>query len=828
MRFLRILVVGGFLAGFPGSSRAEQEAAFLTGPQSGDATEIALSYIRQHQGTALDGAPTLDYVVTDQHTSPHNRITHIYLRKTIGGLEVFGDDVSAGVSSTGEIVSMADRSRPVVSVFSRPGRAPISSEIAVQYGAAHLGLPWSGPRTVKETTQSSSQEVLFEGGDLSSENIPVKLMYYPDEQDVLRLVWNFHIQTHDGLHWWHLNVDAFTGEVLYLNDWVWDAGYRVFALPDENPDAGFRTLELDPDDALASPFGWHDTDGAPGSEHTVTRGNNVDAHLDVDADNLPDSAPDGGAGLVFDFPLNLAMDPLDSTSASVANLFYWNNILHDIHYQYGFTEGAGNFQANNYGRGGIAGDPVQADALDGSDFNNANMFTPPDGLDPRMQMFVWLQGGELFTVLSPPSVAGVYSVGIAEFGDRLDSTAITGTVVLALDSPDPPLNSVSDACSTITNGFELAGNIAIIDRGECLFVEKVKNAQDFGAIAAVIINNDGDGLLTMAGTDPSISIPSIFIGQSDGEAIKSALSVGVQVSISGKTARDSSFDNGIIVHEYGHGVSTRLTGGPSNSDCLHAAQSGGMGEGWSDWWALVLTADSNDFAEAARAIGGYASGDDPSGPGIRNFPYSTDMSINPLTYNDIIGLTSEHAIGEVWCVTLWDMYWKLLARYGFDSDLYQGAGGNNIALQLVMDGLKLQPCEPTFLEARDAILLADVVNNGGGNQCLIWEAFARRGMGTNAMDGASAATTLVTEDFTVPDTCRPVVSSLEFQASSVVLTWTAESGTVYQVEAGHDLSSASWQPVADPVSATGTIATVTLTNAPTPQNFFRISYDTNP
>jgi hypothetical protein len=828
MRILRILVVGGFLAVFPGSIRAEQEATFLTGPQSGDAAEIALSYVRQHRVAAPDGAPTLDYVVKDQHTSPHNKLTHIYLRRTIGGMEVFGDDVSAGVSSKGEIVSMADRSRPVSSIFSHPGRAPISPEIAVQYGAAHLGLPWGGPLTVKEIPRTSSQEVLFYGGDLSGENIPVKLMFYPDEQDVLRLVWNFHIQTKDGLHWWHLNVDAVTGAVLYLNDWVWDAGYRVFALPGENPDVVVRTLEADPHDPLASPFGWHDTDGAAGAEHTVTRGNNVDAHLDVDANNLPDSAPDGGAGLVFDFPLDLSMDPSESTSAGVANLFYWNNILHDIHYQYGFTEAAGNFQVNNYGRGGSAGDPVQADALDGSDFNNANMFTPPDGFDARMQMFVWLQGGELFTVLSPSSIAGVYSVGIAEFGARLDETAVTGTVVLALDPPDPPLNSVSDACSPITNGVELGGNIALIDRGECLFVEKVKNAQNLGAIAVVIINNAGDDLLTMAGEDATITIPSVFIGQTDGEAIKAALSAGVDVAISGVTARDSSLDNGIIVHEYGHGVSTRLTGGRFNSSCLGNAQSGGMGEGWGDWWALVFTASSNDIAETARPVGAYATGNGPSGPGIRNFSYTTDVSANPLTYDSIIGLSSEHAIGEVWCVTLWDMYWKLVARYGFDPDLYHGAGGNNVALQLVMDGLKLQPCEPSFLEARDAILMADVVNNAGANQCLLWEAFARRGMGTNALDGGSSATTLVSEGFTVPDTCRPTVNSLDLQASSLTLTWTAESGTVYRVEAGSDPSSASWQPVADPVSATGSIATSTLTNAPAARKFFRVSHDANP
>ena len=58
--------------------------------------------------------------------------------------------------------------------------------------------------------------------------------------------------------------------------------------------------------------------------------------------------------------------------------------------------------------------------------------------------------------------------------------------------------------------------------------------------------------------------------------------------------RDGDFDNGIIIHEYGHGVSTRLTGGPSNSSCLGGTQSGGMGEGWSDWWSIVFTHKPGD------------------------------------------------------------------------------------------------------------------------------------------------------------------------------------------------------------------------------------------
>lgn len=109
-----------------------------------------------------------------------------------------------------------------------------------------------------------------------------------------------------------------------------------------------------------------------------------------------------------------------------------------------------------------------------------------------------------------------------------------------------------------------------------------------------------------------------------------------------------------------------------------------------------------------------------------------------------------HGGGEIWAATLLDLFWKLVDKYGFDNDIYKGTGGNNKALQLIMDGLKIQPSNPSFLDARDAILAADQLNYGGANQQLIWETFARRGMGYSAKDGGSANSTNVVEAFNLP------------------------------------------------------------------------------
>jgi extracellular elastinolytic metalloproteinase len=388
---------------------------------------------------------------------------------------------------------------------------------------------------------------------------------------------------------------------------------------------------------------------------------------------------------------------------------------------------------------------VNADAQDGSGLNNANFATPPDGSNPRMQMYLFQYPG--LTVTSPASIAGSVESGTADFGPPVTSTPVAGGLEMA---------SPADACTALGNGSAISGNIALVDRGSCNFTVKVLNAQNAGAIAAVVVNNQGNTLVTMSGTEPSITIPSIFIGQDNGDTIKAELGTGVAASVS-VVMKDGDLDNGIITHEYGHGVSNRLTGGPSTASCLDFSQPSGMGEGWSDFFALAFFHEPGDTRTTLRPLGTYAVGHlgpPRSGPGIRNYPYTTDLLVNPQTYVTVETTNRPHGIGEVWALGLWEMYWNLVERWGFDPDLYSGSGGNNLALQLVMDGMKLQVCEPSLLDGRDAILQADVLDTAGANQCRIWRAFAKRGMGENAAEGPTGlGAPDVTEDFTVPAAC---------------------------------------------------------------------------
>jgi hypothetical protein len=298
----------------------------------------------------------------------------------------------------------------------------------------------------------------------------------------------------------------------------------------------------------------------------------------------------------------------------------------------------------------------------------------------------------------------------------------------------------------------------LIDRGDCFFVNKVYNAQLAGAKAAIIINNIPGAPFSMGsggnGLDQLITIPSVMISQTFGEQLKNNLNNNLTINVTlvdssgGPKYYDSDFDNGVIIHEYTHGLSNRLTGGPDNTSCLSNGEQGG--EGWSDFFALALTAKATDNPQLGRGIGTYLIGEDTTGTGIRDFPYSRNMSVNPTTYNSIKTNSEVHFVGFVWCTVLYDIFWDLVDKYGFSNDIYNGKLGNNKAMQLVMDGLKLQPCSPGFVDARDAILLADTLNNNFENKDLLWKAFARRGLGYKANQGSANSTFDGTESFEIP------------------------------------------------------------------------------
>lgn len=209
----------------------------------------------------------------------------------------------------------------------------------------------------------------------------------------------------------------------------------------------------------------------------------------------------------------------------------------------------------------------------------------------------------------------------------------------------------------------------------------------------------------------------------------------------GSPMLDGDFDQGVIIHELTHGLSNRLVG---NATGLVGLQAQGMGEGWSDFIGLALLRKESDDVDGSYPVGQYVRNN--YAKGIRRYPYSTNINVNPLTYSQIAINPEVHRIGEIWCSALWEMRALLIKKYGFNE-------GQRQSIQLVVDGLKLTPNAPTFLDARDAILLADRVNNNGANQCLLWQAFAKRGMGyTASSDGVDDPAPV--ESFDTPPYCN--------------------------------------------------------------------------
>ena len=244
---------------------------------------------------------------------------------------------------------------------------------------------------------------------------------------------------------------------------------------------------------------------------------------------------------------------------------------------------------------------------------------------------------------------------------------------------------------------------------------------------------------------------------------------------------DGTTDAEIIIHEVTHGTSNRLHG---NSSGLSTNMSGGMGEGWGDFYAHALLSEPTDPINGIYTEGGYATYLATGGftgnyyYGIRRFPKAVmaftggpnNRPHNPLTFADadstqfnisdgafargpfgVSTVDQVHNLGEIWSSALWEVRAKLVTRLGW-------AVGNRKVLQLVTDGMKLAPLGPTFLQERDAILAAaqasTVAPEAAADVADVWAGFAIRGMGFSSVvnaAGSGSNNTRVTEAFDLPN-----------------------------------------------------------------------------
>jgi len=486
-------------------------------------------------------------------------------------------------------------------------------------------------------------------------------------------------------------------------------------------------------------------------------GNNVSAYADH---SLPDGisrgdviAPPNTSGR-YAYPWDPEQGAFGRPSqvrASIVQLFFVTNWLHDWYYGSGFTEVAGNAQLDNFGRGGFDGDPLLAEAQDtrGVERNNANMSTPGDGLSPRMQMFVFDGvitpiGTTSFTVTAPEAIAGDYLVQASTFGID-DPVSASGSMVLVDDGTD----TATDGCEAFVN--DVAGQIALVDRGTCTFVEKALNGVAAGAAAVVVMNqdpNDPDGLPSMGGSEPTIEIPVVGVSFATGQILRNALSSDEVVGEISRAGRDrgpdvdGTLDNTIVAHEWGHYIHNRLT-------FCATPQCGAMSEGWGDFVALHMVVRDGDDLHGAYGLASWATGD--AYFGIRRVPYSVEPEFNALTFGHIadsailpsdlhpilnFGPNSEvHNAGEIWASALFEAYIALL-----DSPTHSYEEARRRMSDYIVSGMILAPINPSFTEQRDGILAAAAAADES-DLAILAEAFARRGFGTGAVSPPAASIT---------------------------------------------------------------------------------------
>jgi len=763
-------------------SRAEVEVTFnglsrvprtlvgrrpLSPPSSDHPESIARAFLREHRrlwrfsehelaGLQLDAA----------YTDAHNGVSHVYFTQTSAGVAVFPASLGVHLNGHGQVIAVQGDVFPGVEFR---GAERLTAERAAEIAAAHIGVHFTARRTGEEGGM-----VRLESGPFRS-GVRVSRALYPLLGEP-RLAYRMTLEK-NGLEWYDLLVDAQSGEILHRRNLYRYTGQLAPSAPTREPNPATPRALLFPEHGLSTVRGTGDlfrkypftgdptgnyrgfanapvngadsqtviAHGGDAKNATIpqtllplpnassplrsnalpfatspqspqgwftlqagrykTIGNNVDAKDDQADDNEATLGlrADGGTTGDFSTPAFVFQNfhgqnaPYANTAARLAgaapdlpvaalNVFYVSNWFHDILYHLGFTEAAGNFQLDNFGKGGAGNDYLFADIQDGSGTNNANFGTPPDGSNPRMQMFLW--------------------------------------------------------------------------------------------------------------TAPE---------------------------------RDGDLDLDIIIHEYSHGLSNRLVGGPNNTSCLGqgvTGEAGGMGEGWGDWLAAIITDEPGTAEYSTDSPKGLRV--NPMGDGPDDYSYGFLCTGPPSNPNELG--CEVHGAGEFWSIVLWEMREAMINRFhnraypGAPFPTFQTPGGSpasNIrnaegrtadgsgspaqtdyasiedaafaAMFRVIDAMKLSPCNPTMVNMRDAILAADRAV-GGEFVDLIWRNFANRGIGELAFSSGGDTPTPV-EDFVVPatvDACEaaggplpaPAFTVASLAPNTATLTITANGAAEYVIWRG--------------------------------------------
>ena len=574
---------------------------------AGDHVQRALEHVRGiSRALGLTATQPAEFVADPDFQTTSSGAVAVHLQQAYKGIPIFQAAEAVRFEPNGAITET------VGSAVTVPEDVPVTPvlkvEEAVLRAAGHVAAPHAdeqgqqdafgepltlpsvnldgfAPRVIAAFPEQPAKLTVLEAGPFGDQ-IKASLLWFPLGEE-LRLTWEVILTMPGYAGQYRTLVDAASGEIQYCRQLV----QSIVARGNVYRVHGGQPRQLTEFPRAVAEYGLPVPATLPAGfpDHWVeadrTVGNGVLAHL---GESGPASAGTLQNG-------TLVFNPADGTGddQKVLNIFYYNCVMHDFFYLLGFRERDGNFQRNNFGRGGMAADGVDARAHSGPVWGTANMATPIDGSSPVMNM----------------------------------------------------------------------------------------------------------GLVS-------------------------------------STNRHTAFDSSVVFHEFTHGVTNRLVGGPANDRALEADQSSGMGEGWGDYIACTIN--------NTTVVGDWVL-NDPAG--MRNFPYDSNFpdhfgKLGTGRYN------KPHNIGEIWCATLLEMNRNI---------------GASLGVQLVVDALKLTPATPSFLDARDAILAALAALKQAGTltgsrfdtaHAGVWRAFGKFAMGPAAQSNGASLSGIV-GDFTVPQPPTP-------------------------------------------------------------------------
>ncbi|EEY17878.1 extracellular elastinolytic metalloproteinase [Verticillium alfalfae VaMs.102] len=562
----------------------------------------AVDYVDIATRTLREAIPSAAFRLIDDAYVGTNGVAHVHFQQTVDGVDVDDASFNVNILENGTVLSFGNSFAKQDLHRRNYGDIERDPLVAFKNAVELLNLPISDASSATAEPTDEAGLFVIRGTKGSSLDPKAKLAYVRHEETVL-LVWRLETNIDDNQLLVYVDADTGTS-VSGVYDSVKTASYEVYPWGSGNPTEVDRKLVVNPETTASSPFGWH-SDGT--QSFTTLRGNN--AFITYPGGSTPANSP----SLVFSYPYSPVASGQRYTEASAAQGFYTVNKFHDILYALGFNEPAGNFQTNNNGKGGAAGDPLNLtiQTMTGTAF----ITIPADGTSPRIQMSIW----------------------------------------------------------------------------------------------------------------------------------------------SGSLARDSVFDTTVLLHEYMHGVTARLVGGPGSGRCLSNMDGLSIDEGFSDLVPTILRVKAGDTRSKDYTIADWVTGQPV---GLRSHYISTSLATTPLTFESLnrLVVSGGFDLATVWASAFYDIFWNLADAHGIgdvDSVVLDAAGvprgARYLLLKLILDSEALMPCNANHLQARDALLEAERVLTAGANRCAIWKGFARRGFGQDATVGSGTQGRV--NGFAVPSGC---------------------------------------------------------------------------